>query len=111
MRMSRSANCATSAAISLGSGFRKLRSSTTGRPEKKPGEFFVHPSRLSNQSASGASGASAKARKERAGKRIDFFWTGAAPDFSMGVTLFKGGVLTDLLTLFPAWLMKGKFAC
>ena len=55
------------------SGFRPFRSSTTGRPVKKPGEFPVQASSRSSHSAKGASGASVKATKERAWKRMDFF--------------------------------------
>src|SRR3954452_17891802 len=106
--MPRLPSSSTSDLMASGSGFSVTRSSTTGRPAKKPGEFSVHPSSACSHSSSGASGASAKARKERAGKRIDFLCTGAARSFRIRAALVKGGVLTDLLILLPIWLTDRK---
>ena len=67
---------ATSPPISLTCGLSTLRSSTTGRPAKKPGEFSIQRSRPCSHSSTGASGTSAKATNERARKRMGLFCIG-----------------------------------
>ncbi len=49
------------------------RSSTTGRPAKKPGEFLIQLSSWASHSMMGACGARTKAMYERMQKRIELF--------------------------------------
>src|SRR5262249_4853315 len=59
--------CATAALLSD----TAARSSTTGRPTKKPAELRIHASISASQSATGGSGARAKAMYERPRKRME----------------------------------------
>ena len=90
----------TSAAISLACGFSMFRSSTTGRPAKKPGEFSVQRSRLCSHSSKRRLGRQGEGH-ERARAKADRLLLdgGGTVGLGGGDAVHGGEVLTDLLTL------------